>query len=157
MKPNYILIYFFCISVNFLGQTAVPKYYFFIKQADSLWKQKEYKNAGLAFSSAFKVFGNKGYVEDRYNAARVWSLANIPDSAFVCLEKIIQKKHFTDYDKLIMEKDFLNIKSNKRWQPLINELKANKNEPAKNQNEIFDLPDKKIINNNKTDSLYGPK
>ena len=92
-----------------------------------MWKLKEYSKAGLSFSSAFKAFGNKGTIEDRYNAARVWSLANVPDSAFDCLQRIINKKHFTNYERLTTEKDFINIHSDSRWKTLSITLKQSQN------------------------------
>ena len=134
MKTNIIFIYFILLSAKFLGQTFPSNYYFFKRQADSLWKLKEYNKAGVAFSSAFKTIGNKGLVEDRYNAARVWSLAGITDSSFDCLKRIINKKYFTNYERLVTEKDFLSIKSDKRWKPIIDTLKKYQGPIYKNFN-----------------------
>ncbi len=115
-----------CLSLVAFGQNPSPEYYLFIKKADSLYKVRDYKNAGIVYSSAFKTIGNKGLMLDRYNAARSWSLANVNDSSFDCLDRIIKKNLFTDYDRLLNESDFNNIHSDKRWQPLLDYLKEYK-------------------------------
>lgn len=124
------LFLIFVLSPGFLllhGQSPTPEYYSRIKMADSLYRLHDYKNAGIAYSSAFKTLGNKGSVNDRYNAARSWALANVPDSAFDCLERIIKKTFFTDYDRLVNEPDFNSIHNDKRWQPLVDFLKDYRN------------------------------
>jgi hypothetical protein len=124
MKKPFILFFLIVFKITF-GQKVSKEYNLYIRQADSLWQLKEYKNTGFAYSSAFKTLGYKGRIEDRYNAARAWSLANIQDSAFDCLERIIKKKYFSEYDMVVNEQDFKNLNSDIRWKPLLEQLKLN--------------------------------
>lgn len=126
MKLFFILVFSF-LSFNSQSQNPSPEYYSHIRKADSLYKLHDYNNAGIAYSLAFKTLGNKGLVNDRYNAARSWAVANVADSAFDCLERIIKKTLFTDYDKMIKEPDFNSIHNDKRWQPLVDFLKDYRN------------------------------
>lgn len=102
------------------------EYPIYIKKADSLFKVKDYKNSGLAFSDAFKSNGFKGLLNDRYNAARSWSLANNADSAFFQLYRITEKAYFKDYDRVVKEDDFKSLRSDNRWAKLLELLKQNK-------------------------------
>ncbi len=124
MKLRVTVLLSFLSVLLIHGQTVPPEYDVFIKKADSLLNLKEYKNAGLAFSSAFKTLGNKGRIPDRYTAARAWAMAGILDSSFVCLEKIVFKKFYTDYKTLENEKDFQPLHSNSRWQALLDFIKT---------------------------------
>jgi hypothetical protein len=123
MKTKILLLLLIITTKLLVGQTATPAYYSFIKKADSLYKVKDYKNSALAYSSAFKTFGWKGHVFDRYNAARSWALSNTPDSAFDCLDRIVKKRYFTNYDSLTKEKDFTVLHPDKRWQKLLDVMK----------------------------------
>ena len=67
--------------------------------------------------------GWKGLPSDRYNAARSWALSTNPDSALDCLDRIIKKRYFTDYDSLIKEKDFILLHADKRWDKLLGLMK----------------------------------
>jgi len=126
MTRTLILIIYFSFSLKLAGQKTIPKLYlFFVRQADSLWKKKEYSKSAYAYSSAFMTLENKGRIYDRYKAARAWSLSNVPDSAFDCLQRIIKPKYFTDYGMLISQKDFTVLHNDKRWQPLLDTLKLN--------------------------------
>lgn len=125
MKPiKVILSILFLFQLSSFGQPPHPTYHFFIKQADSLLQTSEYKQAGLFYNKAFKVFNNKGLPEDRYKAARAWSLASENDSAFNCLERLITKRYYVSYEKVINESDFKNISSDKRWNQIIDTLKV---------------------------------
>jgi hypothetical protein len=123
------MLTFVAAANSLFGQTPassnqLPKEYFvFVKRADSLYKIKEFKNSGLAYTAAFKTGGGKGTLEDRYSAARSWTLANIPDSAFFNIFRITRKSVFRDYYRLANEPDFLALHADKRWTELMKELK----------------------------------
>lgn len=118
----------FCVITTQLLFAQIPssEYKMLVIKGDSLYKVKDYKNSALAYSSAFKDFGWKGTPKDRYNAARSWTLANIPDSAFFCLDRLVNKINYDDYDKIIIEEDFNSLHKDKRWLPLIDQIKQNK-------------------------------
>jgi hypothetical protein len=103
-----------------------PEYSALIKKADSLYRAKNYKSSAFAYSEAFKANGWKGYPEDRYNAACCWALANVPDSAFFNLNRIIMRGNFTDYKRLTNDADFKSLYTDKRWKELTEQVKAYK-------------------------------
>lgn len=138
------------LSINVFGQTTPLQYNIFIQQADSLRQLKDYKASGFAYSLAFQTLGNKGLMEDRYNAARVWSLANIPDSSFNCLERIIKKGLFTDFDQIVKEEDFNNLHSDSRWNPLLDTLQAKKTHKEKYSPKSSTI----TVKNNRKKTVY---
>ena len=122
-----IIIFTILILTSLLhGQTNPQLYDLLIKNADSLYKVKQYKNSGIMYSSAFEVLKGKGVIKDRCTAARSWALSNEPDSAFKNLDKIIRKRLFTEYDKLETEEDFINLHSDSRWKALIDTMNFHK-------------------------------
>lgn len=126
MKKLIICFLCFVAALPLFSQQAPPEYKEFITKAESFYKDKEYKKAALAYSSAFKSYGWLGASSDRYNAARAWSMAKIPDSAFYNLYRLINKKGYDDYDKIIKEEAFNPLYADKRWQPLMSQVKLNK-------------------------------
>jgi hypothetical protein len=108
------------------GQEYSLEYKKLTRKADSLFKAKEYKSSAQYYSLAFKTLGWKGTPIDRYNAARSWTLAHVPDSAFFCLDRLVNKIGYADYDKIIADEDLILLHSDKRWEPLINQVKLNK-------------------------------
>ncbi|MCW3076112.1 MAG: hypothetical protein JWO32_721 [Bacteroidetes bacterium] len=119
---NILFIFLCLLTVSLHSQTTPPAYNNYIKKADSLYRAKDYKGSSLTYDSAFRVMNNKGLLVDRYNAARSWALADMPDSAFANLEKIIKKRLFVDYDKLINDKDFVALHQEPKWPALIDTL-----------------------------------
>ncbi len=119
------LLIVFTAQVLF-GQEAPSEYKGIISKADSLYKLKDYKNSAEHYSLAFKTLGWKGEPKDRYRAARAWALANVPDSAFDCLDRIVDKLGFSNYDQIMADEDFNLLHEDKRWQPLMNRIKRNK-------------------------------
>jgi hypothetical protein len=126
MKTKVIILLCIISAEVLWGQENSPEYKKFIQKADSLFKVKEFKNSAQNYSFAFKTLGWKGTQNDRYNAARSWTLANIPDSAFFCLDRIVDKTGYADYDKIIADEDFNLLHTDKRWIPLITQIKKNK-------------------------------
>jgi hypothetical protein len=123
MKKIIPILLCFIWTTTIFGQKVTSEYNAFVKKADSLYNVKDYKNSGIAYSSAFKTLGNKGQTKDRYNAARSWALANVPDSAFDCLFRIVKKRLITNSDTIINEKDFKTLQADKRWQKLLDLVK----------------------------------
>lgn len=121
----FLLILFFFLGYFLFSQFPPTKYNSLVKKADSLYKIKEYRNSAFTFDSAFKTFGNKGYIGDRYRAARTWALSNYPDSAFACLEKITNNANFWEYEKTVNEEDFVSLHKDKRWNGLLKNIKLN--------------------------------
>ena len=112
--------------------TAQDQYKTLIHQADSLYDVNQFRKSAEKFSAAFISLGNKGSVNDRYNAACSWALANESDSAFVHLFKIAKKGNYLDFDHIIVDEDLRSLHTDERWIEVVAIVKANKEEAEKN-------------------------
>jgi hypothetical protein len=116
----------FIFTINPASAQIPKEYYNQTKKADSLFKLKDYKNSAIAFSSAFKVNGGKGLLEDRYKAACAWAMIKNADSAFFQLYRITDKLYFNDYNRVVKEEYFKNLYNDVRWEKLLDQIKINK-------------------------------
>jgi hypothetical protein len=124
---NYKIISGAFLFVNSMIAQDIPKEYFnLIHKADSLLSSKDYKNASFEYSAAFKINGWKALQNDRYNAACSWAMANYPDSAFFNLDRIAKKLGFKNYDHIIKDTDLNSLHNDKRWNPIIELVKQNR-------------------------------
>ncbi|MGQ0828016.1 MAG: DUF6624 domain-containing protein [Bacteroidota bacterium] len=122
-----ISFFILIVSVIFSFAQQLPeKYYHFIKQADSLYQEKDYKNSAITYSKAFKTIGWKGIPDDRYNAACSWALANYPDSAFFQLNRIATKANYKDYYHVTTDPNLVSLHKDDRWKSLLEIVKMNK-------------------------------
>ncbi len=110
-------------------QTAYNTY---INEADAHYNNKDYRKSAEAYSKAFAALGGKGYMNDRYNAACVWSLAGVPDSAFSQLFRIAEKMNFSDLGHLSVDTDLEPLKKDKRWNEVYKLVKQNKEKAEAN-------------------------
>lgn len=101
------------------------KYSELIKTAWSLYESKDYLKSGEKYSEAFVALGEKAMVNDRYNAACSWALANQPDSAFVQLVKIAENGNYTNYGHITTDTDLNSLHNDERWSTVIEIVKAN--------------------------------
>lgn len=74
-----------------------------VKEADSLYKIKEFKKASDKFTAAFQANNWKGYTDDRYKASKAWALAGVADSAFAQLYRIVEFGKTRDQGKYMQE------------------------------------------------------
>lgn len=126
-RNRFFFILFFFILIGKANTQNYPMEYMNkISEAREYYKAKEYKNSALAYSAAFKSFGWKGNLEDRYHAACSWALSGNPDSAFFCLDRIVNRLFFDDYERVKLENDFISLHNDPRWLPLFENIKQNK-------------------------------
>ena len=132
MKKTVLLCCFICTSLYSYCQDLQQEYHIHIKQGDSLYKIKAYKAGALQYSKAFESLGWKGKVLDRYNAACLWALAGVPDSAFFQLFKIasLGDRSYKNYEHIIGDADLFPLHNDKRWKPLLEMIKTNKEKAA---------------------------
>ena len=124
---NFSISVFLVLVLNpIYAQVPPAQYNVFIEKADSLFKLNEYKSAAENYSLAFKTFGWKSTPMDRYKAARAWALANVTDSAFEYLDRMVNKIGYSKLDEIVAEEDFTALHSDKRWEPLLDRVKRNK-------------------------------
>lgn len=112
------------------------KYSELIKEAWKLYQTKDYLTSGQKYSEAFVALGGKGMVNDRYNAACSWALANQPDSAFVQLSKIATGGMYTNLGHITTDSDLNSLHNDKRWNTIISQVRSNKEKTEAN----FDKP-----------------
>ncbi len=121
--------YYFALFLSLLfaaSATAQPQEYDdHISQAESLYQKGDYLASTAQFSAAFKSFGWRGYGDDRYNAARAWSMTGVPDSAFFNLFKIAEKLNYDNLEALTTESAFTALHQLPRWTALCALVKSN--------------------------------
>ncbi len=124
MRQLLLLKSFFVLTIFSFGQSS--DYRKLIKKADSLYKSKEYMNSGYAYSEAFKSNGWEGTLTDRYNAACSWALANYSDSSFSQLQRIATRENYINYVHISIDPDLNSLHTDRRWKPLLEMIKNNK-------------------------------
>ena len=123
-KISFLILVFFSVALSAFAQPSA-KYFESIDKATSSYQRKEYKKSAQFYSTAFKSNGGKAYLEDRYNAARSWTLAGMKDSAFVQLFKVVKLYDYINYLQISNEADFTPLQSDKRWTEIIDLVKQN--------------------------------
>lgn len=126
MKKLTVFTILFLLAYNQIFGQDREKYTLLIKTATNLYESKDYLKSGEKYSEAFVAFGGKGMVNDRYNAACSWALANQLDSAFVQLLKIAENGNYTNYGHITKDTDLNSLHGDKRWTRVIEIVKANK-------------------------------
>jgi hypothetical protein len=132
MKKLTVLTILSLLAFNSSFGQDLTKYSKIIKEALSLYESKEYLKSGEMYSDAFDALGGKGMVNDRYNAACSWALANKPDSAFVQLFKIAENGNYTNYGHITTDTDLNSLHNDERWTKVIEIVKANKEKAEAN-------------------------
>jgi hypothetical protein len=136
MKKLTVLTILSLLAFNSSFGQDITKYSEIIKEAWSLYESKDYLKSGEMYSDAFDALGGKGMVNDRYNAACSWALANKLDSAFIQLFKIAEKGNYTDYGHITTDTDLNSLHNDERWSKVITIVKSNKEKAEAN----FDKP-----------------
>lgn len=132
MKKLAVMTILALFIFNFSFAQDSEKYSELIQTAWSLYESKDYLKSGEMYSEAFVALGGKGMVNDRYNAACSWALANKPDSAFVQLFKIAEKGNYTNYGHITTDTDLISLHSDQRWTKVIQIVKTNKEKAEAN-------------------------
>ncbi|MFL5751882.1 MAG: hypothetical protein ACJ76F_00625 [Bacteroidia bacterium] len=105
------------------AQTITPLYHSFIKKAESFYAVKDYKSAGLMYSAAFETSKNYAFPDDRYNAVRMWALAEVKDSAMNLLRRIVNWRLITDEERLTEQKDFSSLTNEPKWKEILDTIR----------------------------------
>ena len=100
-----------------------------------LYNKKDYINSAKTYSLAFALNGGKGTATDRYNAACSWALAGNADSAFAYLLAAADKNSYDNYSHIIGDTDLDGLHADKRWNTLLQKIKANKEKAEANFNK----------------------
>lgn len=132
MKKTILLFGCFILTHFSFGQNA--DYSALVKKADSLYNAGNYKVSALTYSEAFKANDWTGLSNDRYNAACSWALANNSDSSFFQLNRIATKANYVNYGHITTDPDLNSLHNDKRWIPLLEVIKQNKEKAEVNLN-----------------------
>jgi hypothetical protein len=135
MKKIIVLFCSLTLSNFSFGLANPERYLELCKKADSLYNAKDYKNSAYTFSAAFKANGWRGSINDRYNAACSWALANIPDSAFFYLQRAVFIGGYMNYSHISTDPDLTMLHEDKRWKVLLEKVKENKVKAEANLNK----------------------
>lgn len=106
-----------------------------IASANKYYDAKDYKSSTKEYTLAFAALGNKGYPNDRYNAACTWSLAGNADSAFHNLFIIAEKTGYSNYSHFSTDTDLTPIHNDKRWAEVSAIILANKEKEEEKLNK----------------------
>jgi pimeloyl-ACP methyl ester carboxylesterase len=126
MKTTQLFLGFILFAVSLFGQSNAQKNADLIRQADSLYTVKEFKNSAYTYSEAFKANGWKATVNQRYNASCSWALANYPDSAFFNLNYIAKHMNYSLSGHIMSDPDLLSLHNDSRWNSLLESIQANR-------------------------------
>ena len=122
MKKIIFLTILGILIINFSFGQSTETYDELINEAWELYESKEYLKSGLKYSEAFAAYG--GSLDDRYNAACSWALANQPDSSFIQLFKISEIGNFTDLEHITTDSDLNSLHTDERWPEVIGIIKS---------------------------------
>jgi hypothetical protein len=134
MKQIISFLFFAFSATLAIGQLP-QQYYDLVRMADSLYLAKDFKHSAHTYSDAFKANGWKALSNDRYNAACSWALAHDPDSAFFNLYRIATLMNYTNYGHITTDPDLNVLHDDKRWIPLVEIIKQNKDKAEANLNK----------------------
>lgn len=136
MKKNTILTILTFLLFNLSFGQDKEKYLKLIDEAWQFYENKEYLKSGQKYSEAFKASENKETINNRYDAACSWALANKPDSSFIQLFKIATTENFTNLKRITTDKDLNSLYTDEKWNEVIEIVKSNKKKAEIN----FDKP-----------------
>ena len=124
MKRYFLIIS--CMILNHLSysQNNEKLYSVLFKQADSLYRAKDYKTAAINFSAILRLSDRKPTIWDWNNAAFSWSKVGFLDSALYSIEKIaeIDTITFSDYLDISTDQDYTTLHDLSRWKVAIDKI-----------------------------------
>lgn len=126
-KITILVINLLLVSNSSFGQRP-PKYNEHIKEANRLFRAKEYKASTIEFKKAFDEFEGKAYQNDRYNAAKAYALSGDFDNAFYHLIRYSEKIwDYSNFD-VPVDPNFKILHSDSRWETLVELITIKKEE-----------------------------
>lgn len=132
-----------------------------IAQSDSVYKSltekafayyegKEYLKSAKEYTKAFSIEGAEIKADDRYNAACSWALYGNVDSAIHNMSIAANELGYKNYVHMCIDPDLETVRSDKRWQSIVEKVKVTKNEQEFGSNKkLIDLLDSVVIEDQK--------
>lgn len=153
----------FVVACSLIAATAAGQadYASLILRADSLYAAKSFALSAETYSRAFRANGWKGTGDEHYNAACSWALAGNADSAFLHLSRIAPV--MTNLQHLTTDSDLVTLHRDKRWVPLVDQVRKNKERAEANLNKplareldsIYDEDQKYRLKIDSVEKRYG--
>lgn len=111
----------------------------FFYKGDSLYEAKDFKNAALSYASGIRAKGNDAMSFRYIFCASLWSLANVPDSAFHYLDIVSKSDKISlgDADGIKNDDSFNLINKDKRWQSIIEKINIQAKNNSFSQEELI--------------------
>ena len=135
MKAFFSTIVVCILIANSTDAQDRAKYTALIDEAWALYESKDYLKSGQTYNAAFRSWGDKGMIGDRYNSACSWALAGEADSSFVQLFRIAEKGNYTNLNHISVDPDLESLYGDSRWDEVISLVKANKDKAEANLNK----------------------
>ena len=119
----------FLLVTNVFGQDK-EKYTQLVKEAEALFKTKEYEQSAEKYLDAFEQLDGKAYSTDRYNAACAFALADDSESAFYHLFYLAENPEikYHHYWHIATDIDLDKLHGSQDWDKLMTTVRNNKNE-----------------------------
>lgn len=138
MKTYTLILLFAMLSFsNLNAQTNKNSYSELIKKGWKLCLDKNFIASAKIYEKAFKI-NTKVPLNDRYNAACIYALANNLNDAYKHLFIAVNTLNWYDINHLKNDSDLKNIRTDKRWNELITIMQKTKQKIKKNY-------DKKLV------------
>ena len=102
------------------------KYAVSIKEAWKLYEQKDYVNSAKKYQEGFDAINGKAFPNDRYNASCSYSLAENSEKAFYHLFRLANDSKYSNLGHITTDTDLDFLHRDKKWNELIEIVKANK-------------------------------
>lgn len=136
MKRSAIIAILSFFIANFSFGQDLEKYSRLVSEADDLYEAEEYVKSAEKYKEAFAAVNGKAYSSDRYNGACSFALAGDVETAFHHLFVLAEGNvKYRDYDHITTDSDLDVLHTDPRWDALISQVKANKNEFEKDINK----------------------
>src|ERR1700760_4219314 len=129
MKKGLVLLLLILLTQSGWSQDSSlypERYYLFTSHGYRLLTDKSFKEAGLAYDSAFLSAEGKGRGGDFYNAACSWARAGSVDKALSYLDKATRQGQFADAAVADQDPDLAGLKGDKRWSDILDRMRLNK-------------------------------
>jgi len=143
---NIFFIFFLLIlsSSNSFSQVLPERYQKLIDSARIYRSTNKYKEAVTMLERACAENGDKGLVQDRYEAGRLWALIGNLDSVENQFNKIV-KVGYGSYIEIEADSAFKKLENIPRWKNLKSKIKANYYFNDSIQSNNYESLDKKLI------------
>lgn len=127
-----------------------------VREADSLYQLNQFERAAVAYHQAFQLNQGRGLLEHRFIAAKAWTKAGYPDSAFSNLNRleVVGREddlgQFSDAAFFRSDRVLRNLQRFPEWDKLLNKLEENKRRRESGYNKyLIAVLDTILINDSK--------